>query len=68
MGKPIFGNLMAHPDRFLPADAMGWPVMHSRSPLLHDYLLHQSRPAWNAWFGIEPEVTPELRALVEQTI
>jgi shikimate dehydrogenase len=31
-------------------------------------LLHQGRPAWKAWFGIEPEVTPELRALVEQTI
>jgi len=31
-------------------------------------LLHQGRPAWKAWFGIEPEVTPELRALVEKTI
>lgn len=30
-------------------------------------LLHQARPAWKAWFGIEPEVTPELRALVEAT-
>jgi len=30
-------------------------------------LLHQGRPAWKAWFGIEPEVTPELRAMVEQT-
>ena len=30
-------------------------------------LLHQARPAWRAWFGIEPEVTPELRALVEST-
>ena len=30
-------------------------------------LLHQARPAWKAWFGIEPEVTPELRALVEST-
>jgi shikimate dehydrogenase len=28
---------MAHPDRFLLAGVMGWPVMHSRSPLLHDY-------------------------------
>ncbi len=25
---------MAHPDRFLLAGVMGWPVMHSRSPLL----------------------------------
>jgi shikimate dehydrogenase len=31
-------------------------------------LLHQARPAWKAWFGLEPEVTPELRALVEATI
>ena len=28
-------------------------------------LLHQARPAWKAWFGIDPEVTAELRALVE---
>jgi shikimate dehydrogenase len=31
-------------------------------------LLHQARPAWKAWFGIDPEVTPELRALIEATI
>lgn len=31
-------------------------------------LLHQGRPAWKAWFGIEPEVTAELRAMVERTI
>jgi shikimate dehydrogenase len=31
-------------------------------------LLHQARPAWKAWFGIEPEVTAELRVLVEKTI
>jgi len=31
-------------------------------------LLHQGRPAWKAWFGIEPEVTAELRAMVESTI
>jgi shikimate dehydrogenase len=31
-------------------------------------LLHQGRPAWQAWFGIAPEVTPELTALVEKTI
>jgi shikimate dehydrogenase len=31
-------------------------------------LLHQGRPAWKAWFGLEPEVTPELTALVEKTI
>jgi shikimate dehydrogenase len=31
-------------------------------------LLHQARPAWKAWFGIETEVTAELRALIEATI
>ncbi len=30
---------MAHPDRFLLAGVMGWPVMHSRSPALHNYWL-----------------------------
>jgi shikimate dehydrogenase len=30
-------------------------------------LLHQARPAWKAWFGLEPEITPELRAFVEGT-
>jgi shikimate dehydrogenase len=31
-------------------------------------LLHQARPAWKAWFGLEPEVTPELRAFIEATL
>ena len=31
-------------------------------------LLHQGRPAWKAWFGIEPEVTAELRSLLERSI
>jgi shikimate dehydrogenase len=31
-------------------------------------LLHQGRPAWKAWFGIEPEVTAELRTLLERSI
>ena len=31
-------------------------------------LLHQVRPAWKAWFGIDPEVTPALRAAVEATL
>jgi shikimate dehydrogenase len=30
-------------------------------------LIHQARPAFRAWFGIMPEVTPELRALVVAT-
>ena len=31
-------------------------------------LLHQGPLAWKAWFGIEPEVTAELRTLVEQSL
>src|SRR2546430_16085862 len=32
---------MAHPDRFLLAVVLGWPVMHSRSPMLHNYWFRQ---------------------------
>jgi shikimate dehydrogenase len=31
-------------------------------------LLHQGIPAWKAWFGIEPKVTPALRAKIEATL
>lgn len=31
-------------------------------------LLHQARPAFKAWFGILPEVTPELRRVLEATM
>jgi len=31
-------------------------------------LLHQARPAWKAWFGLEPEITSELRAVVAATL
>ncbi len=31
-------------------------------------LLHQARPAFRDWFGVMPEVTPELRAMIEATI
>ena len=31
-------------------------------------LLHQARPAWKAWFGLEPEITSDLRAAVEATL
>ncbi len=31
-------------------------------------LLHQGPLAWKLWFGIEPEVTDELQALVEQSL
>lgn len=31
-------------------------------------LLHQGPPAWKLWFDIEPEVTPELRKMMEASI
>jgi len=31
-------------------------------------LLHQARPAWQSWFGIDPKITPELRAAIEATL
>ena len=56
---------MAHPDRFLLAGVMGWPVMHSRSPMLHNH--------WFAKHGltgtylplaVQPDgIGPALRAL-----
>ena len=32
---------MTHPEKFLLAGVMGWPVMHSRSPKLHNYWLEK---------------------------
>lgn len=31
-------------------------------------LLNQARPAFQSWFGILPEITPELRAMIEASI
>ena len=31
-------------------------------------LLNQARPAFEAWFGLAPQITPELRRLVEATL
>ncbi|ATQ67567.1 shikimate dehydrogenase [Methylosinus trichosporium] len=31
-------------------------------------LIHQARPAFRDWFGIMPEATPELRAMIEATL
>jgi len=31
-------------------------------------LIHQARPAFKAWFGVDPEPTAELRAFLEATI
>ena len=32
---------MAPPEKFLLAAVMGWPIMHSRSPLMHNFWLKQ---------------------------
>src|SRR5271154_673238 len=41
---------MSPPDRFLLAGVMGWPVMHSRSPRLHNY--------WLAKYGLVGAYVP----------
>ena len=56
---------MAHPDRFLLAGVMGWPIMHSRSPLLHNYWFKQHGLAGTyVPLAIKPEgLAVALRAL-----
>ncbi len=50
---------MAHPDRFLLAGVMGWPVMHSRSPMLHNYWFKQHGLAGTyVPLAIRPEQLP----------
>ena len=31
-------------------------------------LLNQARPAFEAWFGVLPDITPELRRMIEATL
>lgn len=47
----------------LAARARGNPIVTGLG-----MLLHQGIPAWKAWFGIAPKVTPELRAAIEATL
>src|SRR2546425_9677363 len=56
---------MAHPDRLLLAGVMGWPVMHSRSPMLHNYWFKQHELAGTyVPLAIRPEgLAAALRAL-----
>ncbi len=56
---------MAYPDRFLLAGVMGWPVMHSRSPLLHNYWFRQhARAGTYVPLAIRPaDLAAALRAL-----
>lgn len=56
---------MTSPDRFLLAGVVGWPVMHSRSPLMHNYwLAQQDLTGSYVPLAIEPEnLAAALRAL-----
>jgi shikimate dehydrogenase len=56
---------MSHPDRFLLAGVMGWPVMHSRSPMMHNYWFEQQGLAGTYIpLAIEPgRLEPALHAL-----
>jgi shikimate dehydrogenase len=78
-GNPALDlNLDALPARALVSDVIYVPL---ETPLLAaarlrgnptvdglGMLLHQARPAFRAWFGMLPDVTPELRRLVEATL
>jgi shikimate dehydrogenase len=79
VGQPALDlDLSALPPRALDADIVYIPLV---TPLLAaarrrgnptvdglGMLLHQACIAWQLWFGLEPEVTPELRAAIEATI
>lgn len=45
------------------ARALGLPTVDGLG-----MLLHQAVPGFEAWFGARPEVTPELRAIIEATL
>lgn len=70
-------RLDALPKSAMVSDAIYIPL---ETPLLRDarlrghrtvnglgMLLNQARPAFQAWFGVMPEITPELRAAVHAT-
>jgi shikimate dehydrogenase len=57
----VYNPLM--PDLLIAGLARGNPVVGGLG-----MLLHQARPAFAAWWGVMPEVSPELRAAVEATI
>jgi shikimate dehydrogenase len=75
---PLEVSLAGLPQRALVCDIIYIP---KETPLLAEarrrgnrtlnglgMLLHQARPAWKSWFGIDTKVTPELRALIEATL
>jgi len=56
---------MEHLDRFLLAGVMGWPVMHSRSPMIHNHWFKEhGMTGTYVPLAIQPErLTAALRAL-----
>ena len=56
---------MTYPKQFLLVAVMGWPVMHSRSPLVHNYFMEQQGLAGTyVPLAIKPgTLEPALRAL-----
>ena len=56
---------MTDSDRFHMAGVMGWPVMHSRSPMMHNYWMEQQGLAGTyVPLAIEPgKIGPALRAM-----
>ena len=56
---------MSHSERFLMAGVMGWPVMHSRSPMIHNFWFKQQGLAGSyVPLAIKPEgLEAALRAL-----
>lgn len=79
IGQPALDlDLSELPRRALVCDIVYNPLS---TPLLSDarqrgnatvnglgMLLHQARPAFHAWWGVMPDITPELLAAVEATI
>jgi shikimate dehydrogenase len=75
---PLAVNVCALPRRAIVADAVYVPLRTSlieaasarglRTVEGLGMLLHQAAPAFARWFGREPAVTPELRALVEAEV
>lgn len=75
---PLDLDLRALPQSALVADIVYAPL---ETPLLAaarargntavdglGMLIHQARPAFRDWFGVMPDATPELRALIEATL
>jgi len=47
------------------------PAVVGRQPVnttSQGMVLNQARPAFEAWFGVLPDITPELRRMIEATL